>query len=221
MKIFGIKITPLVIFLLVLAVVAIAYANMVAFPLSTKVAELNSKHKANTERMALLDQTLADEKKITAEIEGYKAQIALRASITPTQTVDARAATADILGDAARRSQVVISNYTIGAPEPVIEAVARADGSKLYKVGIDIALRGTGSNAEDDVRAFLTELEQRQDAAYFVDGLQVSIQPEPVGTPRVPSMSPGGAMVSMTVSLYYYGFPTYGSIDSTATTTAQ
>lgn len=221
MKIFGIKITPLVIFFLVLGIVAIAYVNMVAFPLTSKIVELNLRHGANVERIALLDQTLAEEKKITAEIDGYKAQIALRSSMTPTQSVNAREATADILGEAARVSQVVISNYSIAAPEPVADAVARSDGSRLYKVGIDIVLRGTGSNAEDDIRTFLTVLEQRQDAAYYVDGFQVSAQPEPVGTPRTPSMSAGGAMVNMTVSLYYYGFPTYGSIDSTATTTAQ
>lgn len=216
MRLFGIKITPLLVFFIVLTIVALGYANFVAFPLSTRIAELNAEHDNNTARIDLLDETLANRAKILDEIAAYQAQSEYQHSIVATPTIDAVGAFEDILcaGDDA---QVVLSNFSLAAPEPVAGAVPRRDGTALYRLPLSFVLQGTGSNAEDDIRSFLHNLEAREDAAYYVEGVQVAAQPAPVGTPVRPSMNPEGPIVTLRVSLYYYGVPLFGSVDSTAT----
>lgn len=218
MTVFGIRVTPLVMFFALVAVVIAVYVNAVAFPLLERIGELNAQHDAYQERIDSLDAMLAERDSLTARIAELEEKLDNPEEIEYDPTVDAEGALEDIL-EAARCAQVVLNNFQFSPPEPVENAAPRLDGTALYRLPMTFVLQGTGSNAEDDIRSFLKNLEDRDDAVYYVDSVQIGQQPVPVGTPIPPSMEPTGAIVNVQLSLYYFGRPVFGSVDSTETAT--
>ena len=211
MTIFGARISPFLLFLVVIALVGALYANFVALPMMGVVAEVESSIDLNRGRIELLDQTIADEQSIRLEIAEFQTELVRRGSIRPASTVSARGAALDIF-KIARETQTVVDDLRLGEAETVVGLVARpSDGARMYKTPITLVVRGTGSNASDDVEDFLKRLEVRSDAAYFVDGFTLDPQPDPIGTQIRASMQAEGPKVTIAATLYYYGFPEFGS----------
>lgn len=211
MTIFGARISPFLLFLVVIVLIGALYANFVALPMMGVVAEVESSIDLNRGRIELLDQAIADEQNIRLEIAEFQTELARRGSIRPRSTVNARGAALDIF-KIARETQSIVDDFRLGEAETVFGLVARpSDGARMYKTPITLVVRGTGSNASDDVEDFLKRLEDRTDAAYFVDGFTLEPQPDPIGTPIRPSMRAEGPKVTIAATLYYYGFPEFGS----------
>ena len=151
----------------VVVVIAIAaFVPTVYMPYKNKKPEMDAKHQEALDSIAYLDESIANQADIEAEIEDLKAQWE---KFQKDMFVDSNSALAD-LNDAIKECDIDLTGYSAGDPAPDPSGTVTAEGNPLYYTSISIS----GQSTREKLLDFLKYVEEDSIGAYYVKTLSAA-----------------------------------------------
>lgn len=180
------KVSGYLIYLLCLVLVLLLFFYLIYMPVSSDVAKLDAKHAQNMEQITVLNDEIANQKKIKdkiAELEAKLDAAKKSASVNGSQVAE----------DAAKAwSAAGITPQTIQVgDETVVKDKTTSDGRPLTTVPVNI----TVACSKEQLQKLLNYFEKQSPGCYYVNSVQYA-----QGTQKSDTLT-----VNLSMTLYYFG----------------